>query len=563
MSTQLTVAQQFLTIARNSGVEYVFANLGSDHPAFIEAFAVLEREKAGPKVVICPHEMTALSAAHGYAMITRKPQMVLVHVDVGTANLGGSIHNAARGRTPAIIVAGLSPVTLNGEVTGSRTEFVHFLQDTPHQDDIVRPYVKWSYEIRAAAPAGSALLRGIQIASSEPQGPVYLTGAREVWELPASGQEDFAPRPAASLAGIPASQAQNIAKALIESRRALVITSYLGRNPVAVAALVKLVEAAGVGVVEVIPQMVNFPGDHPFHLGYELNRYVEDCDFILLLDVDVPWLTSKVRLPATTRVFHIDCDPLKENLGNWHIPVLSAHRANTEHALQQLIALLPEPVPGRSDRIAWIESQCAVPPESPNPSHLQPRQVFECLRGLVRENTILVVEAPSMANELCAVLRPNRPGGYFSSGGTGLGWGVNAAIGAKLARPDSEVIAVVGDGSFLFSVPSSAFWVAWTYRAAFLAIILNNGGWRSPRYSSELVHPYGAAASADTYWVTMTAGARLAEIAAAAGSAKTFRVETPGELQSALSDALQVVRAGICAVVEVMLPTISQQDLQS
>ena len=137
-----SVAQRLLQTAAELGVEYIFTNLGSDHPAFIEAFSRIE-EAGGlmPKIVICPHEMTALSAAHGHAMSSRRAQMVLVHVDVGTQNLGCSIHNAARSRVPAIIVAGLSPTTTSGDRTGARTEYIHYTQDTTRQHEIVGQYM--------------------------------------------------------------------------------------------------------------------------------------------------------------------------------------------------------------------------------------------------------------------------------------------------------------------------------------------------------------------------------------------------------------------------------------
>src|SRR5215467_4394352 len=145
-----SAAQAMLRLAAQAGIRHIFTNLGSDHPAFIEAFAGLGKSgEPLPRVVVCPHEMTALSAAHGYAMITRRPQLVLVHVDVGTQNLGGSVHNAARGRVPAIVVAGLSPLTINRERVGARNEFIHYIQDTPRQQEIVAQYMKWSYEVRA------------------------------------------------------------------------------------------------------------------------------------------------------------------------------------------------------------------------------------------------------------------------------------------------------------------------------------------------------------------------------------------------------------------------------
>src|SRR5690606_17407281 len=135
-----------------------------------------------PQIVVCPHEMTALSAAHGYAMVTRQPQMVLVHVDVGTQNLGCSIHNAARARVPVFIMAGLSPLLPDGDQPGMRTEYIHYIQDTSRQHEIGGQYMKWSYELRAAEMVAPVLLRGMQIATTAPEGPVYLTGAREIWE---------------------------------------------------------------------------------------------------------------------------------------------------------------------------------------------------------------------------------------------------------------------------------------------------------------------------------------------------------------------------------------------
>ena len=107
-----SAAERLIRLCAQLGIDCIFANLGSDHPAFIEALARLRASgEPAPRVIVCPHEMTALSAAHGYAMVTRRPQLVLVHVDVGTQNLGGSVHNACRGRVPAIVVAGLSPVS--------------------------------------------------------------------------------------------------------------------------------------------------------------------------------------------------------------------------------------------------------------------------------------------------------------------------------------------------------------------------------------------------------------------------------------------------------------------
>ena len=116
-----TTSTAFLEALAEAGVRYIFANLGSDHPGLIEALAQGNgdgRAAELPQLIVCPHETVALSAAHAYAMVTGQPQAVIVHVDVGTLNLGGAVSNAARGRAPVFIFAGAAPFTYSGELPG-------------------------------------------------------------------------------------------------------------------------------------------------------------------------------------------------------------------------------------------------------------------------------------------------------------------------------------------------------------------------------------------------------------------------------------------------------------
>ncbi len=563
---QVTAAQQLMQLSARLGVEYWFTNLGSDHPAFIEGFAQLQaRGEPMPRVIVCPHEMTALSAAHGYAMITRRPQLVLVHVDVGTQNLGGSVHNAARGRVPAIIVAGLSPLTENPERVGARNEFIHYIQDTPRQHEIVGQYMKWSYELRAPEMVDAVALRAVQIATTAPEGPVYITGAREMWDarVPPS-KEDLARWPTAHLGGLPETAAPELYRALTQAKRPIVIAAYLGRQPRAVERLVELSERIGIGVCEVSPEYLNFPGDHAHHLSYRRNTLVDEADLILMLDVDVPWIPTKVQPAADAQLIHIDADPVKDRLGFWHFPAHRAFHADTLQALEQLLAQAQGNVPGRDARCAWIaeaKQRVSVQPTASGDGPIAMDELTSAIRGLVTERTIVLFEEPSGTEAIPSMLRMRRPGSFFASGGAGLGWGVNAAIGAKLAKPDAEIIAVVGDGCYLFGVPSSAYWVASTYKTPHLTVVYNNGGWHSPKLSTLWVHPDGTAKRNDTFWVTMGAGARLADIAAAAGDVEAHRVSERAKLKPTLARALETVRVGRCAVVEVAIAPISRQVL--
>ena len=123
------------------------------------------------------------------------------------------------------------------------------------------------------------------------------------------------------------------------------------------------------------------------------------------------------------------------------------------------------------------------------------------------------------------------------------------------------MIAVVGDGSYLFGVPSSAYWVGKTYDTPQLTIVVNNKGWNAPKTSTLLVHPQGQAQTHDTYWITMGHESRFADIAQAAGGAKAYRVTRLSELAPSLQEAMASVRMGQSAVVDVLLPAISEQTL--
>ncbi|TAN00004.1 MAG: acetolactate synthase, partial [Rhizobiaceae bacterium] len=178
-----TASTAFLEALIEAGISYIFANFGSDHPALIEAIAEARAHgRPIPAIITCPNEMVAMSAAQGYAQVSGKAQAVLVHVECGTQSLAGAVHNAAKARMPMLVFAGASPFTQNGELPGSRNEFIQWIQDVHDQRGIVRGYMKYDNEIRTGANIKQVVHRALQISASQPEGPVYLTGAREVME---------------------------------------------------------------------------------------------------------------------------------------------------------------------------------------------------------------------------------------------------------------------------------------------------------------------------------------------------------------------------------------------
>jgi len=147
-----------------------------------------------------------------------------------------------------------------------------------------------------------------------------------------------------------------------------------------------------------------------------------------------------------------------------------------------------------------------------------------------------------------------RPGTFFSAGGGSLGWNGGAAIGVKLARPDTVVAALTGDGSYLFSQPSTVHWMARRYRTPFLHVVYNNAGWRAPRFSTIGVHPEGLAARGEDIDTSFAPSPDHAGIAAAAGGAHPETVRSASEVKPALERAMRAIRdEGRAAVIDAVL----------
>jgi acetolactate synthase-1/2/3 large subunit len=570
-----TTSTAFLEALAEANVRYIFANLGSDHPGLIEALARAKaegREAWLPKLVVCPHETVALSAAHAYASVTREPQAVLVHVDAGTQNLGGAVNNAMRGRIPVLIFAGAAPYTIAGELPAGRNEFIHWIQDVHDQRGILRGYVKYDNEIRTGRNVKQLVHRALQLARSEPSGPVYLVGPREVMEEqvePYNGHpEEYAPLAPGALEP---SVAEEIARALASARNPLIVTSYLGRDPSAVPVLVDLAELLAIPVLESAAFCVNFPADHPLHGGWQFttrrqNQLLAEADVVLAVDSDIPWIQVTNRPPEAATIYSIDIDPLKAGMSMFHIPARRSAAANSKVALGQIAAFVRANsladaggVEARRAAVAAAhDAQRARWDALERPSadgEITPQYLTACVReALADEDVLVLTEAITNFQVVAEHLRVNRPGSLIGSGGGSLGWAGGGVVGAKLAAPERTVVALVGDGSYLFGVPSSAQWVARRYGTPALTVIYDNRGWRAPKQSTLGVHPSGAAASADDFHVSFEPEADLPGVAAAAGGAFAATVSDPAALPGVLKEALDAVRGGRSAVVAVHIP---------
>ncbi|CAL3970944.1 unnamed protein product [Diplocarpon coronariae] len=575
-----TASFAFFEALWEAGVTHCFVNLGSDHPSIMEAIVKGQNEKKGhfPKVITCPNEMVALSMADGFARLTGKAQCVLVHVDVGTQGLGAAVHNASCGRAPVLIFAGLSPYTLEGEMRGSRTEYIHWIQDVPDQKLIVGQYCRYSAEIKTGKNVKQMVNRALQFACSAPAGPVYLTGSREVME------EDLTPytldqkfwnpvEPAA----LSESAVKTIAEALVEAEEPLVIVGYTGRNHTAVRALVTLADTVkGLRVLDTGGSDMCFPADHRAWLGlrYGNDEAIRTADVILVLDCDVPWINTQCHPKPGAKIYHIDVDPLKNQMPVFYLNALSRYRADSFTSLSQLMSYITTSLSSKLNSQAYCQRWEALSASHTNrlteiaaAAEPKPDGTFgtghlcRALRKLVPQDTIFAIEAVTNTLFVADNIQATLPGSWINCGGGGLGWSGGGALGIKLASEHENgagkgkfVVAIVGDGTFLFSVPGSVYWISQRYNIPVLTIVLNNKGWNAPRRSMLLVHPDGLGSKATNAELNIdfSPSPDYAGIAKAAAGGNLFaeKVENVSNLEDVLARAIQSVKNGTTAVID-------------
>lgn len=564
-----TTADELMDALQEVGMSYLFCNLGSDHPSIIEALAKAKVEnKTLPKAIICPHESVALAAAQGHAMLSGQTQGVVIHNDVGTQNLGGSVHNAFRARVPVFIFAGETPYTMSGELAGTRNSYVNYLQNVYDQRGILRSYVKWEADIRTGKNVKQLIYRAMQLAETAPAGPVYLTGAREVLEEQVDAQENtWSQWNTVSPTALPQKGVEEIINALLQANNPLLITSYVGKSAEVVEELIEFCEKFAIPVVEQIPTYVNFPRDHALHAGYEPHQLIQQADVIIALDTDVPWISTQATPSEQCQVFYIDIDPIKEEIPLWHIPTMKNYRADALEALQQLNAHGSQQQVGAivEQRLKVLSQKHVVERQAWKEETLlkggiiTPAYLTACLQAIVDEDTVILDETITNTMTVCKHLPRSKPATYFTSGGTSLGWNGGAAVGMKLAHPEKQIVTLTGDGTYLFSEPAAVHWMSRRYDAPFLTIVYNNEGWNATKMNLLKRYPDGVAKQTDSYWVNFNQSADLAKIAEAAGGTFAQTVSDPDALPQALQLAMEKVKNGQSAIVDVRLASISNQ----
>jgi acetolactate synthase-1/2/3 large subunit len=559
-------AEDYLDALAAQGIAYLFCNPGTDFAPIVEAFARAARtNRPVPKPMVIPHENAAVAMAHGYTMVTGRPQAVMTHTNVGTANAINALIDAARDRIPMLLTSGRTPVMEQGP-SGARNVYIHWAQEMFDQAGMLREVVKWDYELRRPDQIADVVARGMELATASPAGPVYLSLPREVLGEAVEPQ-GAAPRPprARPAAPVPAlTEVERLADWIAQARMPLVITGSLGRDPQENTALARLAERFALPVVPFNPRYHAMSSRHPMYQGGNPGPLLAEADLVIGWENDVPWYPGTHRLAAGARVVQIGEDPLYARypmrsfpsdltLRCASLPLLealdAALAARVSRAGSPDVAARRAALTARSDalRAGWA----AEAARDGDGAFCTMAWLNHCLRGIVNADTLVVSEY-SFRQEHCPLDAPGSLFGLSPAGG--LGWGLGAALGAKLAAPEKQVIAVLGDGAYMFANPTACHFVGQAHKLPVLSVIYNNALYGAVRRATLDMYPDSTAADED--------GQRLAELGPSPAFERLVeahgghgeRVERPSDLPAALARAAAAVGAGRQAVVNVLCP---------
>lgn len=551
-SSPVSVAEAFLALLKSRGVDYFYVGAGTDTAPLVEAYArAAQSGLSFPQPIVAAHENLAVGMAHGYYMVSGRPQAVMLHVGVGAGNAVCGLFNAARGQVPMIFTPGRTPIFEQGRL-GARDSEIQWAQEMFDQAGMLRELVKWDYELRDGEHLQQVLDRALAISMAPPRGPVCLTLPREVLAQTVQGV------PSTAVVAVPTEPApdpacvRRLAQALHNAAYPVILCTASGADPATLPMLVELSDRYGIAVAEARSRFVCFPASHPLHLGYDTAPVFRRADALLFLESDVPWVPSKASPTEAAFVAHAGTDPLYVRY-----PVRS-HRSDltitssVRHLLLALCAALEEggatqSTASRKERLSqWsaeLRNAAFVRAEADRRrgGPITKSYLSACLASTLPAGAIVVNEYPAVRERLPF----DEPGRYFvHPNSAGLGWGYPAALGAQQAAPDKVVVALLGDGAYLFANPAVCHHASSLHDLPVLAVVFDNGGWEAVQNSTLAVYPQGQTAQqaqrGGTPLTSLQPLPDFGKYAEASGGA-SFRVSRREELKPALERAFSVV----------------------
>jgi benzoylformate decarboxylase len=490
----------FLELLKQEGVEILFGNPGTTELPLMDALAV-DNEL---RYVLGLQEATVIGMADGYAQASGKLAVVNLHVTPGLGNAMGMLYDAQKAGSPILVTAGQHDQDFNA------TEPILWADLPP----IARPLVKWSAEVHRLADLPRLVHRAAKTALAPPTGPVFLSLPGDI--LKAEGELDLlAPtRVAANLRGDPAAVEQ-AAAILAQAKRPLIIAGDAVARSKAHTELVELAELLGAPVYsELVPSTASFPASHPLFRGAmtrmqgPIRKILEQYDVLFSVGGDLFTLSlpSDIEpMPKDLTLIHLDNDPWE--LGKNYPPQV-AILGDPKATLPDIVKSVRERMSSgaraaarerleaaKTATLAEREALKAKAREMAGATPLQPLSLLAAIGETLPKDAVVIDETISSGVGIRSLIRSDDPQSFYGLRGGGIGWGLPAALGVKLALPERPVVALVGDGSAMYTC--QALWTAAHDRIAAVFVIFNN---TSYRILKQRLHAHrGLAAQADRF----------------------------------------------------------------
>lgn len=540
---------------------YVLLNPGASFRGLHDSIVNhLGNEK--PQMIVVLHEEHAVAIAHGYAKVACKPLAAILHSNVGLMHGSMAIFDAWVDRVPVIVLGATGPVD-----AAKRRPWIDWIHTAQDQAALVRHFIKWDCQPASIGAAQEAMLRAKQIATTAPQGPVYVCFDAALQESKLS-QAPAMPDPSRYLAPPPARPADELvaraAELLSNARRPVILAGRVSRDTQAWKQRVQLAELLNAEVLTDLKIGAAFPTAHPLHAapsGHFLNatsrEVLRGADVVLSLD----WLDLAGTLkqawenePVGSQVIQVSVDHYSHNgwsMDHQGLPPVDVFLATEpEPAVELLLRHVKQrelPAPQRAPLPA---------PAVIGPGSMTVAMVAGTLRRAVGDQKVCLMRLPlSWSGDLWDFDHPLDFLGY--DGGGGIGSGPGMAIGSALALKGSDrlPVAVIGDGDYMMGV--NALWTAANAQIPMLMVVCNN---RS--FFNDEVHQERVARQRNRPVENRWIGQRIANpepdlamMARAQGLTAFGPVEDAAELERVLSEAIALVKGGATVVIDAIVQT--------
>ncbi|WP_340160243.1 thiamine pyrophosphate-requiring protein [uncultured Hoeflea sp.] len=548
--SRITAGGAIFTKLKALGVDYVFANSGTDFPPIVEGLVEAAQKNIElPTPIVIPHEHAAMGMAMGYYEISGRCQAVMLHTNVGLSNGATGAINAACEHVPVLMMSGRTPVTENTRF-GARTVPIGWGQEMRDQTALVREASKWDYELKFPEQISGVLDRAHAIANSTPKGPVYLSLPRETLceEIPRAGTSAPSSMQPAAI-GILEKDIRAAASALATAKRPLVIAQRGAGDAQSFALFGKWAEEWGIPVCSWWATHLAIDTDHPCHVGESPSPWLEEADVVLVLDCLAPWWPDKHKLPDDAFVINMGPDPLFSRFPIRNFRSNLSIAGENSDTIPALVAAMAE-IGGDADVIAARRRQVmeksqanrdrlASEAEASTAKGITKQWVSACLGEALKgiESTVY----SELGVKLGTLERKGHNAWFQEPHSGGLGWSFPAALGGQLADRDRVMVATMGDGSYIFSNPTACHQIAEALGLPVLIIVLNNREWGAVRQSVVGTYPNGYAAQANEVPLTSLDPTPDFVRVAEASRAWARKVDRPEDVPGAIAAALEAI----------------------